>query len=484
MNELDFSEITRLNEKFSKDPKSRIFVQLADLYRKNNMIDEALDVLNKGFEFHPEYPVAYLIQGKCYHDKRSYIQARDSFEKTIALDPQNIVALRMLAKTCEILKDERGQINAYKSIVTIDPLDANAKERLSMLEALQRKEPMYTVAMAEEYEKQGNLEEALRIYEHLLYTDPSDLTLNQKVSELKKVISEQKRKTEEAKIEDMKVEPVFKTEELAEEKEPDNIQIESFDQQREAAQDTTTDNEIQSLEDFLVEELEQAAEKKAAQESDEGATLDTDERRELIEPSTQPVEETPVPEPETQAPEVPAATDVQKEPVAEEVKPVESVPTPDIPSEKPTEQTEALTPSVDAERPEPAAEPPEPTPEPIPVQEPTPSFEQPAPPHEEPTPIEEPSMTEQDTIAEEPTPPVPPEETTPVMQEETVETPVPTMPLEEPKEPEPAPAPEPAEPKEAGADEKPEKTEKTAEQKKGREEDFQSFQEWLSGLLK
>ncbi|MGB7055397.1 MAG: tetratricopeptide repeat protein, partial [bacterium] len=358
MNELDFSEITRLNEKYSKEPKSRIFVQLADLYRKNNMIDEALDVLNKGFEFHPQYPVAYLILGKCYYDKRSYAQSRDAFEKTIALDPQNIVALRMLAKTCEILKDERGQINTYKSIIAIDPLDTNAKEKLSMLEALQRKEPMYTVAMAEEYEKQGNHEEALKIYEHLLYTDPSDLILNQKVAELKKILKEEKRKLEEEKIEDMQVEPVFKTNELAQKEEPEKLQIESFDQERKPAQTATGDNEIQSLEDFLVEELEQAAENKATQNhGEESVPLIEDDRDEEIISKTQPTEETTMPGPSPEVAEPPL----------------------DLTHETPPETAATVLPEEEKEPPVPFEEPAQPDPMPIPPDEPVPSIEATAP---------------------------------------------------------------------------------------------------------
>ena len=476
MNELDFSEITRLNEKFSKDPKSRIFVQLADLYRKNNMIDEALDVLNKGFEFHPDYPVAYLIQGKCYHDKRSHIQARDAFEKTIALDPQNIVALRMLAKTCEILKDERGQINAYKSIVAIDPLDANAKERLSMLEALQRKEPMYTVAMAEEYEKQGNHEEALRIYEHLLYTDPSDLILNQKVSELKKAITEQKRRTEEAKIEDMNVEPVFKADELPAEKEPDKVQIEGSDEQREATQSATPDNEIQSLEDFLVEELEQAAEKKAAQDRDDGLPPFVDEQSAQITPPAEPVEEIPAPEPEPQVVEPPTETVEQKAPAVEDTTPVESMPTPVTAPETPFERTETPMPEAETEQAEPVVEPPEP----VIAHEAVPSMEEPASPEEN-VPVFDQSMP-----AEEPAVPSPPEDTTPsvekpVIPEEPIEIGEPSIPASESKEPE---APAPAEPEKTPASEHKDETEKPEGAKKPKEEDFQSFQDWLSGLLK
>lgn len=438
MNEVDFSEIAKLNEKYNKDPKSRIFVQLADSYRKNNMTDEALDVLNKGLEYHPQYPLAYLVQGKCYFDKRAYIQARDAFEKTIAFDPNNIVALRMLAKTCEILKDEKGQINAYKNIIGIDPLDTNAKEKLNMLEALQRKEPLYTVAMAEEYEKQGDLEESLKIYENLLYTDPSDLMLKQKVAELKKMISEKKIEIEAEKIEEMQVEPVFKPAELP--VESDVEPAEPLPPEREKRQDSTsgTDEGIQSLEDFLVEELEQAAEKVAAK--DEVIPLAGEER-------TPPPQTDVVPEPaqSTEDSQMAAAPTVDK-----------ITPPPVVEKQDDTDRAVEMSfGDIMLEKEAPETEPPIPeqgTAPPPAVEEPTigaeiSESEMKIP--EEPVTEEIEEITTQDTaepaVEEKDQPPV--DETTP------------TKPPEEP----------------VAKDEEP---------KKPKEEDFKSFQEWLSGLLK
>lgn len=416
MNELDFSEIAKLSEKYNKDPRSRIFVQLADCYRKNNMVDEALDVLNKGLEHHPQYPLAYLVLGKCYFDKRAYIQARDAFEKTIALDPNNIVALRMLAKTCEILKDEKGQINAYKNIVGIDPLDTNAKDKLTTLEALQRKEPLYTVAMAEEYEKQGNLEESLKIYENLLYTDPSDLMLKQKVAELKKTISEKKIQIEGEKIEELQVEPVFKATELPEggTAEPEKTVASEEPKQQEEG--------IQSLEDFLVEELEQAAEKVAAQDTAEPPAADE------VKP---PVQEVIAPEPAISNEDLPKAA----EPVEEETVP------PPI-DEKQDDTDRAVETSFGD------------------------------------------IMLEKDTaekgpviFEEETEPPLPEVEDT--KPQETVESQAvaPAEPVVEEKIEIPAQETAPPEISE-------EPKEKVEEPKKPKEEDYKSFQEWLSGLLK
>lgn len=189
MAEQDFSEIARLSEKYARDPKSRIFVQLADAYRKNNMIDEALEVLNQGLEHHPQYALAHLILGKCYYDRRMYAQAKASLEKTIGLDVQNIVALRMLAQICETMKDEEGQAAAYRGILAVDPLDAMARDRLAALEAGMRKGPVITISLAQEYERQGNLAEALKLYEQLSYTDPTDLVVQERIRTLRQRLS-------------------------------------------------------------------------------------------------------------------------------------------------------------------------------------------------------------------------------------------------------------------------------------------------------
>ncbi|UCD18939.1 MAG: hypothetical protein JSU64_05800 [candidate division WOR-3 bacterium] len=411
MNELDFSEISRLSEKYSKDPQSRIFVQLADVYRKNNMVDEALDVLNKGLAYHPEYPLAFLVLGKCYFDKRSHVQAKDAFEKTISLDPQNVVALRMLARTCEMLKDEKGQINAYKNIIAIDPLDTNAKEKLAMLEALQRKEPLYTVAMAEEYEKQGNIEESLKIYENLLFTDPSDLILKQKVAELKKVIEEKKRIHESEKIGEMKIEPVFKPGELKDEG-PTEQQATAPQAGSEPA--PAVEEGIQSLEDFLVEELEHAADKIATQQEDQERAPEKPALQET------PREDEGVTEPAT------AKSD-------------DAIPLPSQPSEPAEKPTAVQEPSFGD----------------IKLEEPTPK-----------TAVPESRVEEQE--------PPPSDEPEPIAQEPVTQTSEPSTPQTPTEE-------RVAEPEAPDAKEEKDTGEKT---KKPDEEDFKSFQEWLSGLLK
>ena len=73
---------------------------------------------------------------------------------------------------------------------------------------------MYTISMAQEYEKQGNYPEALDVYEYLIATDPTDLILQEKVKELKQKVGREEKKIEEEKIEGLQLETYFRPEDL------------------------------------------------------------------------------------------------------------------------------------------------------------------------------------------------------------------------------------------------------------------------------
>uniref|UniRef100_A0A7C4TC11 Tetratricopeptide repeat protein n=1 Tax=candidate division WOR-3 bacterium TaxID=2052148 RepID=A0A7C4TC11_UNCW3 len=412
MAEQDFSEIAKLSERYQKEPKSRIFVQLADAYRKNNMIDEALEVLNQGLQYHPQYPLAYLILGKCHLDKRQFAQAKEAFEKTIQLDPLNIVALRLLVQVCDNLKDEKCLISAYQSIITIDPTDQVAKEKLAALEAQSRK-PVYTITLAEEYERQGNLEEALKVYENLAHIDPQDIVIQNKIKELKtKLKGEVSPKVEEKGVEELHLETYFKPEDLATPSAPPpppevGIEIPSQPVTLEPSAETpplepkpveTQVEEILSMEELLV-------------------------RPEEGEPKTEKEEFLPIEEITTES----AILEVEKpveQPIQGEL--IESTP-PAEETPKSPEKEEVVS-----------------------LQE----FLQPA--------LEE-SKPEKEEVKGE----------TPEIKEEIIE---------KPEEPKPAEVSEtkPAE----TAPEEPKKEEKKEEVQKPKEEDFKSFQDWLSSLLK
>jgi len=459
MAERDFSEIAKLSERYNKEPKSRIFVQLADAYRKNNMIDEALDVLHKGLEYHPHYALAHLILGKCYFDKRMYVQAEEWFKKTLSIDSQNLVAYRMLAQTCELTKNEEGQIAAYKGILAIDPLDTVTKEKLDHIASQQKREPLYTVTMAQEYENQGDIVKALSIYEQLLFTDPSDLLLQQKV----KVLRERLAKEQEPEPTPPATPEVFPEQEP---QPPRPDESESLRETRlvssfEKEEPEQKEDQVLPLEEFLIE---------------------TDERSEQEEPAV--IQEL-------------------------ETTPEESIATPEEATVEPQpfETPGQPLPEVREEKEEPRHEEEEKEPAPLPLEIETAAFHEPPEQAEERV-TEEPIESGTELEQEIPTLPeaekaeespeygeksVPPEaekaEESPAYEEKPV--PPEAEKAEESPEYEEKPVPPEAEKAEESPEyeEKPaspeaEKAEEKDETTKPKEEDFQSFKDWLSGLLK
>lgn len=136
-------EIEQLTEKLLADPKSRVFAQLADAYRKCGMFDEAIDTAKKGLEIHPKYAVAHLILGRCYMAKKMYALAREEFELTVRNDPQNLVGFRLLAETYERQNMYPEAAKYYQMVLDLDPTNIDIAEKVENLKGAIRPEPAF-----------------------------------------------------------------------------------------------------------------------------------------------------------------------------------------------------------------------------------------------------------------------------------------------------------------------------------------------------
>jgi tetratricopeptide (TPR) repeat protein len=128
-------EIERLTELYEKDPTSRVFAPLADAYRKSRLYDEAVDILKKGLEFHPDYVSAHLVLARCYREKNMLQLAKGSFERVLELDQQNVIALRLLGDILQSTDDMKGALSRYHDVLAIDPGNSEVQELVSRLEA-------------------------------------------------------------------------------------------------------------------------------------------------------------------------------------------------------------------------------------------------------------------------------------------------------------------------------------------------------------
>lgn len=127
-------EIERLKEKIAKDPNSKLFVPLAEEYKKSGMISEAVDVLTQGLDRQPGYLSARVSLGKIYMEKSMLDEAKTEFEKVIAAIPDNLYAQKKLAEIYRDLGEEDKSIRAYKTVLALNPMDESASASLSELQ--------------------------------------------------------------------------------------------------------------------------------------------------------------------------------------------------------------------------------------------------------------------------------------------------------------------------------------------------------------
>ena len=127
-------DIERLKEKLDKDPNSKLFVPLAEEYKKAGMFDEAVDVLTKGLEAQPGYLSARVSLGKIYIERDMLDEARAEFQKVVAVIPDNLYAHKKLAEIYKDLGEKDEAVREIKTVLRLNPADEWAATVLSSIE--------------------------------------------------------------------------------------------------------------------------------------------------------------------------------------------------------------------------------------------------------------------------------------------------------------------------------------------------------------
>ncbi len=139
---MSITEINKLREKVEKDPNSRLYVPLAEEYRKEGMMDEAIEVLHKGLEIHPGYMSAKVSLGKIYHAKGQLAEACTEFESVVKSIPDNLYAHKKLAEIYRDTGKNDLAIKAYRTVLKLNPMDEETLNNLRDLEGASTERPL------------------------------------------------------------------------------------------------------------------------------------------------------------------------------------------------------------------------------------------------------------------------------------------------------------------------------------------------------
>src|SRR6266540_2144908 len=91
-------EIEKYDAMWRKDPKSRVFAQLADAYRKSGLFDEAVMVCEEGLKIHPQYASAKVVLGRTYLEMGERAKGILHLEEALVLSPDNLLSLKTLGE--------------------------------------------------------------------------------------------------------------------------------------------------------------------------------------------------------------------------------------------------------------------------------------------------------------------------------------------------------------------------------------------------
>ena len=124
-----------LEKRLAADPNSKIFVQLAEEYRKAGLQEDAIATCRDGLEKHPNYFSARVALGRALLESNTLDEAREEFEKVLQQVPDNLLALKFLGETYQGLGQLQEALSKYKLASTLSPEDTDLVDRIGRVEA-------------------------------------------------------------------------------------------------------------------------------------------------------------------------------------------------------------------------------------------------------------------------------------------------------------------------------------------------------------
>lgn len=129
------SEITKLTERVTRDPKSKLFVPLAEEYKKMGDIEMSIHVLTEGLKNNPGYVTAKSFLGRLLMEKGDLAGAGKEFEEVVKAIPDNLLAQRKLGDIHALQGSSAQALLHYKVAHSLNPADEEISSFISDLEA-------------------------------------------------------------------------------------------------------------------------------------------------------------------------------------------------------------------------------------------------------------------------------------------------------------------------------------------------------------
>ena len=119
---------------YEQNPKSRVFAPLAEVYRKLGMKEKAFDILKRGIKNHPAYPMGYLGLAFYYNDVGNNELAYSTLRPFVEGNRDNIRLQKLFGCVCQELGYFVEALETFKFLLFINPKDKGIADKVKELE--------------------------------------------------------------------------------------------------------------------------------------------------------------------------------------------------------------------------------------------------------------------------------------------------------------------------------------------------------------
>ncbi len=128
--------IAKYQPLLENEPQSRVFALLAEAYRKKGDLNQAFKICSEGVTRNPNFASGQFTLGRILNDLHAFEDAFSHLEIAIKIAPENLAAQQLYANLALYLKKPKQALNAFKTILFLDPKNSKAISLIKKLESL------------------------------------------------------------------------------------------------------------------------------------------------------------------------------------------------------------------------------------------------------------------------------------------------------------------------------------------------------------
>src|SRR5690606_15965387 len=141
-------EISKLEALYAGNPGGRVFVHLAEAYRKAGEHERARRILDEGLARHTDSASGYVVLGRVLADMQITDEAEIAFRRVLELDGGKLTALRWLGDIARQVGRNAEAAMHYRELLIRTPSNEEVRDLVEIVEREATEHPAPEAAAA------------------------------------------------------------------------------------------------------------------------------------------------------------------------------------------------------------------------------------------------------------------------------------------------------------------------------------------------